>query len=273
MRNRVKIYAACSGLLPVTGQAVADSAMEMAKKMQDPLANIAAVMTDNDILFETGDDETSYSFQLQPVKAWSFDEQGFNFIARASIPYMGMAPESQKPNVDDPLPAGGDHTWGFGDIVTQFYFSPKSEDPWKWGAGPIISWKTRTNDNLAGAGWGGGVSGVLVGNLSENVSSAFIANQLWGDGGFNTSSIQPMIFYNVPSMPGVTLQYNATTSYAWNASSGNEWTVPLGVGVSKMFDMGSGYGIETGIGYYNNMVKPDGAADWKINWTVNFLLP
>ncbi len=236
MRHPIKIHALCSVLLLAASQVQADSAAEMAKKMQDPLANIAAVMTDNDVLFKTGDDDTSYSFQLQPVKAWSFDEQGFNFIARGVIPYMGMAPESQRPIVGDPLPAGGDRTWGLGDIVTQFYFSPKTEDPWKWGVGPIISWKTRSDDNLAGAGWGGGISGVLVGNLSENVSSAFIVNQLWGDNGFSTSSIQPMIFYNIPSMPGVSLQYNSVISYDWNASSGNEWTLPLGMGVSKMFD-------------------------------------
>ena len=70
--------------LPVTARA--QDAAEMARKLQDPLANIAAVMTDNDVLFKTGvgdEDETSYSFQIQPVPAFSFDEAGFNLIARA----------------------------------------------------------------------------------------------------------------------------------------------------------------------------------------------
>ena len=89
-----------SGADKVSG---ADNATEMAKKLQDPLANISAVMTDNDILFKTGDDETSYSFQFQPVQAWSFDEQGFNFIARGVIPILSLAPESQTPAIGDPV--------------------------------------------------------------------------------------------------------------------------------------------------------------------------
>jgi hypothetical protein len=64
-------------------------AAEMARKLQDPLANIAAVMTESDILFGTGDDDTSYSFQLQPIYAIDFPEKGFSFIPRAVIPILG----------------------------------------------------------------------------------------------------------------------------------------------------------------------------------------
>ena len=59
--------------LPAAGSA--QDAAEMARKLQDPLANISAVMTDNDVLFKTGlgdEEETSYSFQIQPVHAFSF---------------------------------------------------------------------------------------------------------------------------------------------------------------------------------------------------------
>ena len=44
-------------------------------------------MTDNGIEFNTGDDEVkSYSFQLQPVYAMSFEK--FNFISRAVFPIL-----------------------------------------------------------------------------------------------------------------------------------------------------------------------------------------
>lgn len=99
----------------------------MERKLQDPLANISVVMTDNDILFKSGDNETSYSFQIQPVQAWSFDDLGFNFIARGVIPILGLAAESQVPAIGDPTPAGTGMTWGLGDILTQFYFSPKTD--------------------------------------------------------------------------------------------------------------------------------------------------
>jgi hypothetical protein len=52
-------------------------AAEMARKLQDPLANIKAVMTDNTIGFNTGDDDgTSYGFQIQPVYAIDLPDKG-----------------------------------------------------------------------------------------------------------------------------------------------------------------------------------------------------
>ena len=83
-----------------------DAAAEMARKLQDPLANIKALMTDNDVNFNTGDDddEVSYGFQLQPVYAIPFENLGFNLVNRAVIPILGMAPEAQKPILGEPLP-------------------------------------------------------------------------------------------------------------------------------------------------------------------------
>ena len=208
----------------------ASNAAAMARKLQDPLAHISAVMTDNDILFKTGkdDDDASYSFQVQPVHAWSFDEQGFNFIARGVIPILGVAPTAVvPPPVDTPVIANST-VWGLGDIVSQFFFSPKTEDAWKWGLGPMISWKTRTDNELGGAGWGAGPVAVIVGGITKEISSAFILGHMWGDeGDFSTTTFQPMIYYNIPSLPGMSINYNATTSYNWDAKgSGGGSGVP-----------------------------------------------
>ena len=45
------------------------SAEELARKAQDPLADVRAIMTDNTIVFGTSDDQTSYGFQIQHVAA------------------------------------------------------------------------------------------------------------------------------------------------------------------------------------------------------------
>jgi len=39
--------------------------------------------------------------------------------------------------------------------MLQFFFSPRNDSAWKWGIGPIFSLETRTDDKLAGPGWGG----------------------------------------------------------------------------------------------------------------------
>ena len=276
--NRIKRYQSTlliflsSTLCSVAGEEL--SAEEMAKKLQDPLANIKALMTDNGIDFKTGNDDTSYSFQLQPVYAIPFEEQGFNLILRGIIPILGMAPEAQRPIIGDPLPAGNGLTWGMSDIVLQAFFSPKTEQAWKWGLGPMVSLKTRTDSDLAGAGWGAGPAGVLVGGFGEHVTTAFLGGHLWGDeSGFSTSILQPMIYYNFPAMPTANIQYNNMISYNWNTSGGNAWTVPLGLGVGKTLALSGGHGLELVLGAYYNVVKPDGAADWQVKWMVNWLLP
>ncbi len=253
------------------GQESGDSAAEMARKLQDPLASIAAIMTDNDILFKTGNDETSFSFQIQPVKAFSFES--FNFIARGIVPISGIAPEGQRPIIGPPLPAGESRTWGLGDISTQFFINPKSESAWKWGLGPMLSWKTRTDTKLGGPGWGAGPAGVLVGGAGD-VAMAFLGGHLWNyDNDFSLSFVQPMIFYNFPDAPGWAIAYNGMLSYDWKASSGNKWTVPVGAVVSKTTAIGGGYGLDVSGGAYWNAVRPNGAATWSFKWGVSLILP
>lgn len=251
-----------------------EAAAEMAAKLRDPLANIAAIMTDNDILFKTGDNQTSYGFQIQPVKAFDFPEQGFTFITRAVIPILGLAPEGQRPIVGAPLPASSDHTWGIGDIVTQFIFAPKVAGDWKWGAGPQLSWPSHTSNKLKGPGWGGGPVGVLTGSFTDDLSLALIGGHLWSyDGDFSTTLIQPSLFYSFPTLPGSYVGYNAAITYDWNVTSGDAWTLPLGAIVGRTFDVGNGYGLDLSIGAYWNAVKPDGANEWQIKFGVSLLLP
>ena len=251
----------------------ADAAAEMARKLQDPLASISAIMTENDILMKTGQDDVSLAFSIQPVKAWSFEKAGLNFIFRGVIPVMGLAPEAQRPIVGEPLPPGTGDTWGMGDIVTQYFFSPKTEGGWKWGAGPMVSLKTRTDSKLAGPGWGAGPVGVLVGGTPV-WSFAFIGGQLWGfDGDFSTSLFQPNVYYNFPGSPGLAVAYTGQITYDWKAGSDEALTVPLGVVISKTLSIGNGYGLELQLGPYWNAVRPTGAAAWYIRYGFNVLFP
>lgn len=273
MRILIPLLTACCASAPLFGQS-GSAAAEMARKLQDPLANIAAVMTDNDILFNTGNDEASYQWQIQPVKAFSFDSAGFNFIARGVIPILGVAPEGQRPAIGDPLPPGDSHTWGLGDITTQFFFSPKTASAWKFGLGPQVSWRTRTDSNLGGPSWGGGPVGVIVGSLSENTSLSVITGHLWGAGGdFSTTLIQPMVFYNFSNLPGVSLGYNAAITHNWKASEGTGWTVPLGANIGKTFDLGEGFGLDLNGGVYWNASRPTGAPNSQIKYGVSLIFP
>ena len=259
-------------------EALADAAAEMAKKLQNPLANIKAIMTDNTIGFNTGGDEgTSYSFQLQPVYAIDVPDHGFTFIPRAVVPIMGLEPgtKTRSTSVDgSPTPSGTNSVWGLGDTVVQFFFAPHLKSEWKWGVGPQISLPTHTDSDLKGPDWGAGIAGVVVGSITEDIAFAGLLGNHWSfNGDFNAATIQPMFFYNFESIPGMYVGYNASISADWNADSDNTWTVPLGLSVGRSFDMGGGHGLDVQGGPYKNVTRPAGAADWLIRFGVTWIFP
>ena len=259
------------GLSP--SAAFADSAAEMQKKLQNPLANIKAIMTDNVVGFDTGStDGTSFGFQLQPVYAIDFPDRGFTFINRAVIPIMGLEPGTDTRLTGQPDPGATDSVWGLGDTVYQGFFAPHTDAGWKWGAGPQISLPTATDSRLEGPQWGAGVAGVLVGNFTEDLAFAGIIANQWGfDGDFSTMILQPMFFYTVGA--GKSVAYNAVISADWKAYSSNRWTVPLGLSWNQTIDMGGGNAFDYMIGPYYNVVRPDGAAGWELRFGVNWLFP
>ena len=70
----------------------------IARSLQDPLANISAIITDNTFNLDMGGDEerTGYDFQIQPVHSLQTD-RGFSIVPRGVIPIIGAPPESDFP--------------------------------------------------------------------------------------------------------------------------------------------------------------------------------
>ena len=251
-----------------------DAATEMARKLNNPLANIHAVMTDNSINFNTGSDNgTSYAFQFQPVYAMDFPDAGFSFIPRAVIPIMGLEPGTDLPMVGDPVPAGKS-VWGLGDIILQGFVAPHTDAKMKWGVGPQFSLATASDSDLRGADWGAGIAGVVTGNITENLSFSGIAGNLWSyDGDFSLLTLQAIPVYMINAVPGMWVGYNAVISYDWKAPSSDAWTVPVGLTVGRTFDMGGGNGLDINVGPYYNAARPTGAADWVLRFGISWIFP
>ena len=115
-------------LIAASSQADDSALAEMARKAQDPLGDVKAIMTDNTIAFNGGEDgdDTSYGFQIQPVYAIKNDTS-FNMIARAVIPVIGVDPGVVLPPLGpEPRPDENDQ-WGLRDCVLQYFFSSKSD--------------------------------------------------------------------------------------------------------------------------------------------------
>lgn len=274
---RIVIFAAIvlsvlgAALTPALASDQGDRAAEMARQLQDPLAGISAIMTENRFKFKNGQDKKNYQFDIEPIFSIDFPEQGFTLIPRAVIPVIGAAPWNNASAMGD----DDDITWGISDIITQVFFAPKVTSAWKWGLGGQVSLDTHTDKAVAGPGWGGGPSAILVGNFTEQLSFAGILGHLWSfDGDFSSTTFQPMLFYNLTSIPGAYVAYEATISADWKAEkSSDTFTVPLGFVAGKTFDMGGGYGLDINLGPYWNVIKPEGTADWFLKFGFTILLP
>ena len=59
----------------------------------------------------------------------------------------------------------------------------------------------------------------------------------------------------------------------WEAEkSSDEWTVPVGGGVGRVFAIGKQY-INARMAYYYNVQKPTFGAQWDFQLTLNFFFP
>ena len=248
-----------------------DAAIAMAKKAQDPLGNVKAIMTDNTIAFDGGpNDDTSYGFQFQPVYAIPGDR--INMIARAVIPVIGVEPGVVLPPLGPEQRPPTDNDWGLSDTIVQYFFSPKSEAGIKWGIGPQVSLSTHTSDRQAGPGWGGGVAAVIFGGAG-NWALGAIGMQHWGEKNYSVGTLQVIAMYNFESTPGMYLGYNNAMTFNWEATSGNTLTLPLGLTFGRTLPLSGGAGIDLSIGAYNLVERPTNAPRWQLKFGISYFFP
>ena len=257
----------------VFNNAYAQSSLEdISKSAQDPLANISAINLDNTLNFSTGeDDDTAYGLQIQGI--YSINTEKINFVPRVIVPIMAVPKGSDLPNLE-PGAGGEDTTWGIGDSMIQLFMSPVGDGNWKWGIGPQFSFPTHTDSDLRGPDWGAGVSGVLIGSVG-NWSLGAVAGNLWSfDGDFSQLNIQPLIYYNIESVPGLSISYNPSIIADWKIDSSDRWTVPLGAGIGKTFLLGSkGHALDLSVGAYGIPIRPDGAPSAQLKLGMFFIFP
>jgi len=271
MNSRL-VLAALSTTLLLTTQAYAqsddDAAREMARKAQDPLGDIRAIMNDNTIGFGAAeDDDIIFNLQLQPVYAIKNNTK-YNMIARAVIPILGLEEGTYWPPLGQPPQAGGSH-WGLSDIMLQYFFSPKSEGNWKYGFGPQVSLDTSSSDRQKCPGYGAGIAAVVFGGVG-NWALGSILMQHWGEDDFNAATVQLIAMYNFDSIPGAYMGYNNAININWEANSSNKYTVPLGVTAGRTILLKSGNGLDFSGGIYGMLAQPEDSPDWQLKLGVSY---
>ena len=116
---------------------------ELAKKAQNPIANMISVPFQNNTSYGIGpDDRTANVLNIQPVVPIGLGDE-WNMITRTIIPIV---------TVPDFSSTEGSVT-GLGDINFNLFFSPK-ESKIIWGVGPIFNFPTAAEPTLGAQEFG-----------------------------------------------------------------------------------------------------------------------
>jgi hypothetical protein len=244
------------------------SAEELAKLAQNPVGNLISVPFQNNTNLNFGPEKgTQNILNIQPVIPIEIDKD-WNIITRTILPVIWMP--SLSPDIGSKS--------GIGDIEFSTLLSPANPGQWIWGAGPIFQLPTDSNAELGNKNWGLGPEFVIL-HLEHDDPWVYgaIVNNIWSltsnkqGGSYSNGLIQPFVNYNVPDGDGLYITSSPIWTVSWNAS-GQRWTLPLGVGVGKIFHLGK-LQVNTQISAYYNVVKPDFGANWQIRAQVQLMFP
>jgi hypothetical protein len=101
-------------------------------------------------------------------------------------------------------------------------------------------------------------------------------SQLWpvsdagGEPKTDLMTIQPFVNYNFGG--GWAASFAPIITANWDATDGNEWTVPLGLGITRT-TVFNGRPMNVGFQYYYNVKHPDGAAGEQFRFTLALIYP
>ena len=246
-----------------------EGATEIAKKLQNPIADLISVPFQENANFGYGPQRgTQNILNIQPVIPFHLNDD-WNLITRTILPL------TWQPQLGPTIGSA----FGLGDITESLFFSPKNPvDGIIWGVGPAIVVPTATNGLVGSNIWGGGPTGVVLRMDGPWVYGA-LTNNLFSFGGhsgpsgnsYNSFLLQPFVNHNfsegwyVSSAPIITAN--------WQAKSNQQWLVPIGGAVGKVVKFGK-LPVNFNLGGYYNAVRPSGIGpEWQLRAQVTFLLP
>lgn len=240
------------------------SPADLAKQTQNPVSSLISIPLQFNFNGGGGfGNATSIVLNIQPVVPVRVSER-WNAIVRTIVPIVSL-PD-----------ASGGHETGLGDIQEEIFFSPAKPAKLTWGIGPIFSFPTSTNALTRTGDWGIGPAAVAVMQPGSWVLGGLVT-QVWGFAGddappgLNQLLMQPFINYNFGTS-GWALSSAPIITANWEAADGQEWTVPLGLGIARTTRF-QRRPISIGAQYYYNVEHPDASSSWTLRFNLSLLYP
>jgi len=235
-------------------------AVSDAQQAQNPIANVISIPFQNNTYLNYGPYRlTSNVLVVQPVIPISLTDD-WNLISRWVTPIAAL------PRVS----ATQGSKFGLGNMEPEFYFSPTHVGDVIWGVGPKLWLPTATDKVLGLNKWGGGPTAVVL-TIQGPWLYGVLANNVWAGSGTqkaNQLTINPFANYNFSD--GWYLSSSEVITANWMAKSGQQWTVPVGGGVGRLFRVDD-LPINARLEVLNNVVHPQGAPNWQIQFQVQLL--
>jgi hypothetical protein len=238
----------------------------LAKQLANPIASLTSVpmqLNYDDGIGPTDDGER-YLLNVQPVIPMSIGEN-WNLISRTVVPIIQQ---------NEIFPGTGSQ-FGLGDTVQSLFFSPKALTArgWTWGVGPALLLPTATDDLLGAKKWAGGPTAVALRQTKTGWTYGALGNHIGSFAGdddradISTTYLQSFLSRSLGK--GRTISASLETTYDWK---GQQWTVPINLGYSKVSRIGKQLvSYQGGVRYY--LEAPDSSAEWGVRFTFTLLYP
>ena len=235
----------------------------LAAEAQNPVANFVSVPFQYNLTPGIGpnENETQSLLNIQPVVPFSLSPN-LTLVTRTILPVLSQ-----------PTATGNQN--GIGDLNPSFFFVPKGRGAWTFGFGPTLVLPTASDSSLGRGKWSAGPAAVAVYSKGPWVAGALV-NNIWSFAGDSDRSsvsaflLQPFINYNLRQ--GWYLVTAPIVTANWRAASGDQWILPVGGGVGRLFRIGK-QPINASLQAYANVVKPDFFGDVTIRAQIQFLFP
>jgi hypothetical protein len=264
--SAVALLTACLASATTFAEGADANAETLAKIAQNPVGNLISVPFQENANLNAGPfDHELNVLNIQPVIPIDITED-WNIITRTILPIIsqpGFAPNQARSD-------------GLGDVQVSAFLSPAKPGAWIWGAGVVAQLPTHTDAALGNDHAGLGPTFVLL-HLERGSPWVYgvLLNNIWSVGNssspaYNNGLLQPFLNYNFKS--GTYLTSSPVVTVNWEAKGSQQFTVPIGAGVGKIFKFGR-LPVNTQLGAYYNVVRPDFAPNWQLRLQAQLMFP
>lgn len=164
---------------------------------------------------------------------------------------------------------------GFGDVLSGFFFSRKNR-PGKshFGVGPVVTFPTASNEIIGSRQWTIG-PGAHYSTEIGRLTTGFFIWQSWG----LTDDPSRKPINQLFGKPFFIYEFNRKwnlicvplgLSHSWKSSGGDNWTVPVGGGLRRLFEVqGQKMGIQ--VQAFDYVARKPKDPEWELRFTIEFL--